>query len=207
MENEEQEETKSPEPNRVESIICIALGRVMITPYNWSLVVLTVLILGFGSLTTYAASANSNLELRTDMSEEELRKFNAALKKVQQAVRDGKYTTSNNEDARLAESLRKDLITQDQIAKDIAKKQQEIDTYTNQINYAKTHSEIINRAFNKALLNEIIARNPEINSKEQALTWARSHKVEADAIAKDVRAKNSPFETPEYKAWLENRNK
>lgn len=63
MENEEQEETTFPEPNRVESIICIGLGRVMITPYNWSLVVLTVLIWGFSNLLTYSANANFDMTI------------------------------------------------------------------------------------------------------------------------------------------------
>ena len=166
---------------------------------------------GLSALTGASAStgvtANNNLEYRNDMSTEEQQAFNTALDKVQTAIKDGRITTTNSDDARLADTIKADLTTQDQIAKDIAKTQQDIDTYTNQVNYAKTHSEIINRAFNKALLNEIIARHPEINSKELALRWARSHKVEADAIAKDVRAKNSPFKTPEYKAWLENHNK
>lgn len=163
---------------------------------------------GLSALTGASAStgvnANNNLEYRTDMTKEEQQAFNTALEELQTAVKDDRITTTNSEDTRLAESLKSDLITQDQIAKDIAKTQQDIDTYTNQVNYAKSNSGAINRNLNEPFLNEIIARNPEINSKEQALTWARSHKSEADAIAKDVIAQNNPFETAEYKTWVAN---
>ena len=163
---------------------------------------------GLSALTGASAStgvnANNNLEYRNDMSTEEQQAFDTALEKVQTAIKDGRITTTNSEDARLAETIKADLTTQDQIAKDIAKTQQDIDTYTNQVNYAKSNSGAINKNLNEPFLNEIIARNPEVNSKEQALTWARSHKSEADAIAKDVIAQNNPFETPEYKAWVAN---
>ena len=124
-----------------------------------------------GASASTGVSANNNLEYRNDMTKEEQQAFNTALEKVQTAAKDdNRVTTTNSEDTRLAESLKSDLITQDQIAKDIAKTQQDIDTYTNQVNYAKSHSGAINRNLNEPFLNEIIARNPEINSKEQALT-------------------------------------
>ena len=157
-----------------------------------------------GASASTGVSANNNLEYRNDMTKEEQQAFNTALEELQTAVKDDRVTTTNSEDTRLVESLKSDLITQDQIAKDIAKTQQDIDTYTNQVNYAKSNSGAINKNLNEPFLNEIIARNPEINSKEQALTWARSHKGEADAIAKDVIAQNNPFETPEYKSWVAN---
>lgn len=158
----------------------------------------------YGASASTGTSASNNLEYRTDMSEEQQQAFNTALEKVQSAVKDGRYNTTNSEDAKLGESLRADLITQEQIAYDIAKTQQDIDTYTNHVNYAKSHSGAINKNLNEPFLNEVIKRNPEVQSKEQALNWARSHKDESDVIARDVIAQNNPFETAEYKAWVSN---
>ena len=187
---------------RAENVVCAAIGRAIITPYNWSLILLAVLICSFSGNIT--ATASNNLELRTDMSKDEIVAYNKAIEELHQAVREDRITTTNSADARLLASLKADLITQDQIAIDKAKTQQDIDTYTNQANYAKTHPEIINSQFDKAWLNEVIKRNPGVWNKAQALNWARSHPTESNAIRKDVIAQIKPFETVEYKAWVAN---
>jgi hypothetical protein len=138
------------------------------------------------------------------MSKDEVMAYNKAIEEVQSAVKDDRINTTNSEDTRLAESLRADFTTQDQIATDKSKTQQEIDTYSNQVSYAQTNVGTINKNLNEPLLQEVMARHPELGSKQQALDWSRSHRGESDSIAKDVIKQNNPFETREYKSWVEN---
>jgi hypothetical protein len=190
---------------RAENVVCAAIDRAIITPYNWSLILLAVLICSFSGNIT--ATASNNLELRTDMSKDEIVAYNKAIEELHQAVRECRIKATDRVASRFAESLKvekADLTTQEQIAIYKAETQQDIDTYTNQTNYAQTQSEIIIRQFDKALLNEIIKRNPGVSSKEQALNWARSHQAESNAIRKDALAQIKPFETVEYKAWVAN---
>jgi conjugal transfer mating pair stabilization protein TraG len=154
-----------------------------------------------GSVST---NASNNLELRKDMSRDEVVAYNKAIEEVQSATKDDRINSTNSEDTRLAQSLRADLTTQDQIATDKAKTQQEIDTYSNQVSYAQTNAGTINKNLNEPFLQEVMARHSEISSKQQALDWSRSHREESDAIARDVIKQNNPFESPEYKSWVEN---
>ena len=151
-----------------------------------------------------STNASNNLELRTDMSKDEVVAYNKAIEEVQSAVKDDRINTTNSSDARLAESLRADLTTQDQISEDKAKTQQDIDTYTNQVNYAQSHAGTINKNLNEPFLQEVMTRHPELGSKHEALNWSRSHREESNAIAQDVIKQNNPFETPEYKSWVAN---
>jgi conjugal transfer mating pair stabilization protein TraG len=151
-----------------------------------------------------STNASNNLELRTDMSKDEIVAYNKAIDEIQTAAKEDRINTTNSADARLVASLKADLITQDQISEDKAKTQQDIDTYTNQTNYAKTHSGTINKNLNEPFLQEVMARHPELGSKHEAMDWSRSHREESNAIRMDVIKQNNPFETPDYKAWVAN---
>ncbi|SPR07527.1 conjugal transfer protein TraG [Orientia tsutsugamushi str. Gilliam] len=54
------------------------------------------------------------------------------------------------------------------------------------MNYVSQNSITIDRNINELVLNEIIAQNPEIRSKEQAARWAKDHSAEAEKIAFEV---------------------
>ena len=83
------------------------------------------------------------------MSQDEIVAYNKAIDEIQTAAKEDRINTTNSSDARLAESLKADLITQDQISEDKAKTQQDIDTYTNQVNYAQSHAGTINKNLNE----------------------------------------------------------
>nr|WP_284525084.1 hypothetical protein [Orientia tsutsugamushi] len=54
------------------------------------------------------------------------------------------------------------------------------------MNYVFQNSTTIDRNINELVLNEIIAQNPEITSKEQAARWIINHSAEAEKIAFEV---------------------
>ncbi|KJW06129.1 hypothetical protein OTUT144_1837 [Orientia tsutsugamushi str. UT144] len=54
------------------------------------------------------------------------------------------------------------------------------------MNYVSQNSITIDRNINELVLNEIIAQNPEIRSKEQAARWIMHHSAEAEKIAFEV---------------------
>lgn len=52
------------DPNWVENKLCVVLGRALITPYNWSLILMTILIWSFGgSIFMYSANANFDMSV------------------------------------------------------------------------------------------------------------------------------------------------
>jgi lambda repressor-like predicted transcriptional regulator len=125
------------------------------------------------------------------------------MDKVNTAAKTGNFTTNNSEDRKLGESYAANLMEQEQISSDKAKTQQDIDTYSNQVSYAEQNAGTINRNLNEPFLQEIMARHPELNSKEQALRWSKSHQPESEQIAKSVISQNNPFESADYKAHVQ----
>ena len=157
-------------------------------------------ILGSGA-STGTNSANSK-DIRKDMSAEQLQQFNTALEHVQTAAKTDSINTNNSEDNRLAQSLKSDLNEPESIGKDISKITQDVDTYSNQLSYLKKNSGAISSNLNDPFLKEVMARHPELASKEHARRWAANHPAEAKAIGQDVIKVNDPLKTPEYQAYV-----
>ena len=148
-------------------------------------------------------SATNTHEIRKDMSQQEIAAYNTAVEHVKNAARNDSITSTNSEDMRLSKSLAANLNTQEQIASDKAKTQQNIDTYTNQVHYAQQNSGTINRNLNEPFLQEVMAQHPELTSKEQALRWSKAHQAESNQIAQKVISQNNPFDSADYKSYVE----
>jgi len=72
--------TKEFEPNLIENRVCSALGRLLITPYNWSLILLAVLIWSFGdSLVSYSANANFDMAVAVNEYSKNISMFAIAV--------------------------------------------------------------------------------------------------------------------------------
>jgi hypothetical protein len=56
------------EPNWLENRVCIALGRVLMTRYNWSLILIAILIWSFGG-SLFPYSGNANFDMLSSMNE------------------------------------------------------------------------------------------------------------------------------------------
>ncbi|KJV71539.1 conjugal transfer protein TraG N-terminal domain-containing protein, partial [Orientia tsutsugamushi] len=109
-----------------------------------------------------------------------------ALSKIQSAVQEGKFSSTNSEVQSLSENLNANLSEQQSIGQEIAKTKQEMEQLSYSMNYVSQNSITIDRNINELVLNEIIAQNPEIRSKEQAAIWAKDHSAEAEKIAFEV---------------------
>ncbi|WP_371253071.1 conjugal transfer protein TraG N-terminal domain-containing protein [Orientia tsutsugamushi] len=118
-----------------------------------------------------------------------------ALSKIQSAVQEGKFSSTNSEVQSLSENLNANLSEQQSIGQEIAKTKQEMEQLSYSMNYVSQNSATIDRNINELVLNEIIARNPEIRSKEQAARWIMHHSAEAEKIAFEVAQINN--EIPE----------
>ncbi|BAG40597.1 putative conjugative transfer protein TraG [Orientia tsutsugamushi str. Ikeda] len=121
-----------------------------------------------------------------------------ALSKIQSAVQEGKFSSTNSEVKSLSENLSANLSEQQSVGQEIAKTKQEMEQLTHSINYVFQNSATIDRNINELVLNEIIAQNPEIRSKEQAARWIMYHSAEAEKIALEVAKINNkvPNEIP-----------
>nr|WP_284524989.1 hypothetical protein [Orientia tsutsugamushi] len=73
----------------------------------------------------------------------------------------------------LSENLNANLSEQQSIGQEIAKTKQEMEQLSYSMNYVSQNSITIDRNINELVLNEIIAQNPEIRSKEQAARWIK----------------------------------
>ncbi|SPR04414.1 conjugal transfer protein TraG [Orientia tsutsugamushi] len=109
-----------------------------------------------------------------------------AVSKIQSAVKEGKFSTTNSNVRSLSENLNANLSEQQSIGQEIAKTKQEMEQLSYSMNYVSQNSITIDRNINELVLNEIIAQNPEIRSKEQAARWAKDHSAEAEKIAFEV---------------------
>ncbi|KJW06775.1 conjugative transfer TraG domain protein, partial [Orientia tsutsugamushi str. UT144] len=99
----------------------------------------------------------------------------------------------------LSENLNANLSEQQSIGQEIAKTKQEMEQLSYSMNYVSQNSITIDRNINELVLNEIIAQNPEIRSKEQAARWIMHHSAEAEKIAFEVAqiSNEVPNEIPE----------
>ncbi|KJV51186.1 conjugative transfer TraG domain protein [Orientia tsutsugamushi str. Gilliam] len=109
-----------------------------------------------------------------------------AVSKIQSAVKEGRFSTTNSDVRSLSENLNANLSEQQSIGQEIAKTKQEMEQLNYSMNYVSQNSITIDRNINELVLNEIIAQNPEIRSKEQAARWAKDHSAEAEKIAFEV---------------------
>ncbi|SPR14106.1 hypothetical protein [Orientia tsutsugamushi] len=109
-----------------------------------------------------------------------------ALSKIQSAVKEGRFSTTNSDVRSLSENLNANLSEQQSIGQEIAKTKQEMEQLSYSMNYVSQNSITIDSNINELVLNEIIAQNPEIRSKEQAARWAKDHSAEAEKIAFEV---------------------
>ncbi|WP_371219084.1 conjugal transfer protein TraG N-terminal domain-containing protein [Orientia tsutsugamushi] len=112
--------------------------------------------------------------------------YNEAVSKIQSAVKEGRFSTTNSDVRSLSENLNANLSEQQSIGQEIAKTKQEMEQLSYSMNYVSQNSITIDRNINELVLNEIIAQNPEISSKEQAARWAKDHSAEAEKIAFEV---------------------
>ncbi|KJV70681.1 putative traG protein [Orientia tsutsugamushi str. TA763] len=112
--------------------------------------------------------------------------YNEAVSKIQSAVKEGRFSTTNSDVRSLSENLNANLSEQQSIGQEIAKTKQEMEQLSYSMNYVSQNSITIDRNINELVLNEIIAQNPEIRSKEQAAIWAKDHSAEAEKIAFEV---------------------
>nr|WP_245406907.1 conjugal transfer protein TraG N-terminal domain-containing protein [Orientia tsutsugamushi] len=121
-----------------------------------------------------------------------------ALSKIQSAVQEGKFSSTNSEVKSLSKNLSDNLSEQQSVGQEIAKTKQEMEQLSYSMNYVSQNSITIDRNINELVLNEIIAQNPEITSKEQAARWAKDHSAEAEKIAFEVAQINNkvPNEIP-----------
>ncbi|KJV71074.1 putative traG protein [Orientia tsutsugamushi str. TA716] len=118
-----------------------------------------------------------------------------ALSKIQSAVKEGRLSTTDSEVESLSKNLNANISEQQSVGQEIAKTKQEMEQLTHSMNYVFQNSATIDRNINELVLNEIIARNPEIRSKEQAARWIMHHSAEAEKIAFEVAQINN--EIPE----------
>lgn len=154
-----------------------------------------------------SVNASNNHEVRKDMSDSERQAFNTALEKVKSGAKTNSLTSTNQEDTRLNNSFSANLSKQEQIANSRAKTQQDIDSYTDQISYVQANSGTIDRNANDAVINAVMNRHPEIGSKEQAARWMRSHRAEADEIARPIINNYNPFTSGDAQSRIAHLNK
>ncbi|KJV52003.1 putative traG protein [Orientia tsutsugamushi str. Karp] len=112
--------------------------------------------------------------------------YNEALSKIHSAVKEGRFSTTNSELQSLSKNLSTNLSEQQSVGQEIAKTKQEMEQLSYSMNYVSQNSITIDRNINELVLNEIIAQNPEIRSKEQAARWIINHSAEAEKIAFEV---------------------
>ncbi|XAF74288.1 hypothetical protein QU601_000188 [Orientia tsutsugamushi] len=112
--------------------------------------------------------------------------YNEAVSKIQSAVKEGRFSTTNSDVRSLSENLNANLSEQQSIGQEIAKTKQEMEQLSYSMNYVSQNSITIDRNINELVLNAIIDQNPEIRSKEQAARWAKDHSAEAEKIAFEV---------------------
>ncbi|QES96267.1 conjugal transfer protein TraG N-terminal domain-containing protein [Orientia tsutsugamushi] len=131
-------------------------------------------------------SGNKKDEQNKGISANQQQSYNEALSKIQSAVKEGRLSTTDSEVKSLSESLNANFSEQQSIGQEIAKTKQEMEQLSYSMNYVSQNSITIDRNINELVLNEIIAQNPEIRSKEQAARWIMSHSAEAEKIAFEV---------------------
>ncbi len=153
-----------------------------------------------GGASTTAANTH---DFREDMSIQDRQAFNTAMDKVKTAAKTDSLTTNNTDETRLNKSFSSNLSTQEQIATDKAKTQQDVDTYSKQLSYVQANSGTIDRNANNDVMQAVMEKHPELQSKEQAARWMKSHRTEADAIAQPIISNYNPFKSPETAAKVE----
>ncbi|WP_371253875.1 conjugal transfer protein TraG [Orientia tsutsugamushi] len=131
-------------------------------------------------------SGNKKDEQNKGISANQQQSYNEALSKIQSAVKEGRLSTTDSEVKSLSESLNANFSEQQSIGQEIAKTKQEMEQLSYSMNYVSQNSITIDRNINELVLNEIIAQNPKIRSKEQAARWAKDHSAEAEKIAFEV---------------------
>ncbi|WP_342637770.1 conjugal transfer protein TraG N-terminal domain-containing protein [Orientia tsutsugamushi] len=137
---------------------------------------------GMWGFNTKVLGGDAN-ESNKGQSSNQQQSYNEAVSKIQSAVKEGRFSTTNSDVRSLSENLNANLSEQQSIGQEIAKTKQEMEQLSYSMNYVSQNSITIDRNINELVLNEIIAQNPEIRSKEQAARWAKDHSAEAEKIA------------------------
>ena len=156
----------------------------------------------WGSGVSTGTNAANTEDFRKTLSEQDRQTFDNFMEKSKTIAKNRNFTTNNNQDQKLGESLGSNLTKQESIGKEIAKTTQDVETYGNQLSYLQHNSGAINSNLNDAFLNEVMARNPELTSKAHAQRWVTNHPEEARAIGQDVIRVNDPLKNPEYQAYV-----
>ncbi|WP_371222850.1 conjugal transfer protein TraG N-terminal domain-containing protein [Orientia tsutsugamushi] len=149
---------------------------------------------GWSGVNSRVEGKNQN-EQNKGISSNQQQSYNEAVSKIQSAVKEGRFSTTNSEVQSLSESLNANFSEQQSVGQEIAKTKQEMEQLSYSMNYVSQNSITIDRNINELVLNEIIAQNPEIRSKEQAARWIMHHPAEAEKIAFEVAKINN--EIPE----------
>ena len=144
---------------------------------------------GGGTSTT----ASNSKDIRSDLTEQERLEAQSAMDKIRAAAKNGGLTSTNTDDMRLNKSFASNLSKLDQISHEKAQTMQDIDTLSNQLAYIQTNSGTIDRNANDRVMKEVMRQHPELHSKEQAARWMKSHRAEADAIARPIINDSNPF--------------
>nr|WP_245406580.1 conjugal transfer protein TraG N-terminal domain-containing protein [Orientia tsutsugamushi] len=142
---------------------------------------------------------NKKDEQNKGISANQQQSYNEAVSKIQSAAKERRFSTTNSDVWSLSENLNANLSEQQSIGQEIAKTKQEMEQLSYSMNYVSQNSITIDRNINELVLNEIIAQNPEIRSKEQAARWIIKHSAEAEKIAFEVAqiSNEVPNEIPE----------
>ncbi|KJV93158.1 conjugal transfer protein TraG N-terminal domain-containing protein, partial [Rickettsia amblyommatis] len=113
--------------------------------------------------------------------------YNEALSKIKSATKDGRLGHTNSDLHSLSNNLNSNFSEQQSVGQEITQTKQNIEQLNYNMNYISQNSASIDRNLNEPVLNSIIAKNiPGVNSKEQAATWANTHRQEAEQIALDI---------------------
>ncbi|SPR13388.1 conjugal transfer protein TraG N-terminal domain-containing protein [Orientia tsutsugamushi] len=140
---------------------------------------------GWSGVNSRVEGKNQN-EQNKGISSNQQQSYNEALSKIQSAVKEGRFSSTNSEVESLSKNLNANISEQQSVGQEIAKTKQEMEQLTHSMNYVFQNSATIDRNINELVLNEIIAQNPEIRSKEQAARWIINHSAEAEKIAFEV---------------------
>lgn len=132
-------------------------------------------------------TSTNNREQDKGQSVNQQQSYNEALSKIKSATKEGRLGHTNSDLQSLSNNLNSNFSEQQSIGQEIAQTKQNMQQLSYNMNYITQNSASIDRNLNEPVLNSIIAKNiPGVNSKEQAATWANTHRQEAEQIALDM---------------------
>jgi conjugal transfer mating pair stabilization protein TraG len=151
-------------------------------------------------------SSSNTQDVRKDMTAQERMAFNKAMENVKQAAKNDSLTSNSSDDTRRNESFSANLSKQEQIVTEKANTQQNIDTLSSQLSYVEQNSGTINSNVNDQVIKAVMQDHSELQSKEQAIRWMNTHRMEVDEIAKPIISNYNLFETDDVQRQVNNIN-